>query len=646
MIKTLSLCLGILSLQFAAAQTKGSFDRTVNFSGNPSWTLSYYVPASYNPATKYKLIIALHGMGMTPQDMRDVVRDYGVTDPASPVYNAIVVAPWAGSDSNYNFWYPVSDTGIITKSIVDAISAYNIDPEYIYLNGFSFGGRAALRYGLINYWRFRGIELWAPAIQSTQEANNQASFTYPYQNAKYIPICITVGAEDGYIQDQRIPPVMVQLAAAGAMAKVQIELGMDHMSPSSDYMFSAYDFLDKNASSYKLNDAGVSAILSPFDEECSTTITPSVVIQNKGTNNLTSTTVNYQMDNGTVNTYAWSGNLIRLGTYTVTLPAQTVSVGTHVFKAYTTLPNGATDAVPANDMITRNFKSLTNGSLTLSEGFEGAVFPPVGWKQVGTDRAWNWEKLSGSLLTTDANGNDVVVPITGGFGQSQSCIMFDNYVSDKSGKRYSIRTPQYDLSGSAAPVLTYDYAYVPLGSGSPNPSPIPDSLAVLYSTDCGSTWTQLLKKGGTALSSTGGTMNNYFIPTASKWKKETINLSNLIGQSHVMFSFESRPGWDNLLYLDNITLTGVTDVADQTLQDNSFAIFPNPVSEEATVSIENYNGEKTELNIYNTFEEKMLVREIKSSADKFSVSDFPNGIYFCEIKSVNKTIRTKIIVAK
>ena len=648
LIRTLTVCIGILSVQAAASQTTGSFDRKVNFGGNPNWTLSYYVPTSYNAANKYKLIIALQGMGQTPQGMRDVMRDYGVNDPASPVYNAIIVAPYTGGDANYNFWYPVSDTGIITKCMTDAISAYNIDPKYIYLNGFSFGGRAALRYGLINYWRFRGIELWSPAIQSPEEANNQTSFTYPYQNAKYIPICITVGAEDGYSQDQRIPPVMEQLDAAGGIATLQIIFGMGHMSPSSDYIFSAYDYLDKNTSTYAVNDARVAAILSPFDEECNTTITPLVVIQNKGTNNLTSATVNYQMDNGTVNTYAWTGNLIRLGTYTVTLPPQTVSVGTHVFKAYTSLPNGASDAVPANDAVTRNFSSLTNGSLTLSEGFEGTVFPPVGWKQAGTDKAWSWERLSGSLLTTDDNGYDVVVPITGGNGQSASCIMFDNYVSDKSGKRYSIRTAQYDLSASTATVLAYDYAYLPLGAGSPNPSPIPDSLAILYSTDCGSTWTQLLKKGGMALSSTGGTTDRYFIPTASQWKKETIGLSSLIGKPKVMFSFESRPGWDNLLFLDNIKLTGITGIVDQAQEDNSLTVYPNPFTESVTIYSDWTNCSLTLMDLtgkivksYSDIEQFPFIMERKNIS---------SGMYLLELRhagqagSKDKIDRMKLMV--
>lgn len=611
---------GLFFCQVSFGQQTGSFDMTVNFAGNPNFPISFYVPSNYNPANPYKLIVGLHGLGGTCQNYRNYLAQNVVSSPSSPMYNAIVVAPGNGDGPQTDYWTAPCDTSIISIAMNLAKNNYNIDLNNIYLQGISLGGRAALRYGLINFWQFRGIELWCPAIQSIAEANNQTSFTYPYTNGKYIPISISIGSEDGYVQNGQIPNAMVQLTNLGAPVNMQIELGAPHGAPSSAYIFNNYNYINAKASTYAVNDACISDIVTPFDEECVTSFSPVINIQNKGTNNLTSAVINYQIDGGPIQTYNWSGNLIRLGKNSVTLPSQTVSLGSHTFNAYTTLPNGSADAVPSNDATIKNFSSLTNGSLSLSEGFENAGYPPFGWKHSGADKVWTWQKITG----IGANG-------------SNSCIRFDNYTYDKTGKKYSIRTGEYDFSNASSPVLTYDYAYAPLNSG----GLYTDTLAVYYSINCGSTWNLLLAKGGMALSSTGGSTATYFIPTTSQWDNQTINLSALNGQPKVMFAFESHPGWGNLMYLDNISLSGVTGIADET-NEQSLLVYPNPFNSSATIYSEQKNCSISIMDVTGN-----IVRSIQN------VNQFPfiiarenlsSGIYFLELQSENKIERTKLIV--
>ncbi|TAL62523.1 MAG: T9SS type A sorting domain-containing protein [Bacteroidetes bacterium] len=630
LFRILLVCIGALSAQISFAQTTGSFTRTVNFGGNPSWALCYYVPASYNAANKYKLIIGLHGLGDTPQNYRSYLAGVSTTS-GSPVYNSIVVAPYAGGDVNTDFWSPVSDTGIITKSITDALSAYNIDPEYIYLNGFSLGGRSALRYGLLNYWRFRGLELWTPAIQSMNEANNLTSFKYVWQNGKHIPICMSVGSEDSY--GGIIAAAHQHLSDSGAIVNYQIVDGMGHTGPPNSYKFACFDYLNINATSYAVNDAGVSVIATPFDEECNTSFTPSVTIQNKGINNLTSVTLNYQIDNGTVNTYNWSGNLILLGASKVILPSQSVSAGAHTFKAYTTLPNGVADALASNDAMTKNFSFITNGAVSLAEGFEGVTYPPTGWKCAGPDNAWSWVKKSGGT--------------SGGNGLSASSIRFDNYTPDNTGKRYSIRTQQYDFTNTVNPVLSYDYAYVPYQSGSGITT---DTLAVYYSTDCGSSWTFLMKKGGAALSTAGAAINTVFVPTSAQWKKEIINLTgSLTGQSRVMFSFEDISGYGNMLYLDNINLTGITGIVNE-MQEQEIVIYPNPSKGMFNVQwlSRPIAGQPLTIEVKNVLGQIMYSEQWNEQPEdhtkQLDLKTFGKGFYFVSLKTAHSETVKKVIV--
>jgi hypothetical protein len=404
--------------------------------------------------------------------------------------------------------------------------------------------------------------------------------------------------------------------------------------------------VDSNAVSYSKNDAGVCSIVSPFEELCSTSFTPVVYLQNKGVNNLTSAIIHYQVDNGTINTYNWSGNLIQLGKAKVTLPSQSVSAGGHTFKAYTTMPNGVADLVPSNDGMTENFNSITHGTTSIAEGFEGA-FPPTGWRQSGSDSAWGWKRsIHGrcpAFLELPRNP-------TGAYGQSNSCIYFDNEVPDNTGKHYSIRTPQCDFANVSSPVLTYDYAYSPSSSSSGSGT---DTLVVYYSQDCGSTWKTLLKKGGLALSTTGGFTSGDtlpFVPTTAQWKKETIDLTALIGQSEVMFSFENRFQWGHMLYLDNIGVTSVTGIVNEKQESISLNVYPNPTNGIFTIEC----GEtKNELIIYNVLGEKIYQSQINQlnnlptgqAGSTIDLSNQPNGIYFLQVKTEKGIVDKKIVIS-
>ncbi|MFK5088299.1 hypothetical protein ACI4A4_27595, partial [Klebsiella pneumoniae] len=86
-----------------------------------------------------------------------------------------------------------------------------------------------------------------------------------------------------------------------------------------------------------------------------------------------------------------------------------------------------------------------------------------------------------------------------------------------------------------------------------------DSLVVLISTDCGSTFSRIYAKGGGTLSTAGSGANN-FVPTAGQWRTETIDLAAYIGQS-VIIDFQNINGYGNKLYIDNVNVKGTVAVS-------------------------------------------------------------------------------------
>ena len=133
-----------------------------------------------------------------------------------------------------------------------------------------------------------------------------------------------------------------------------------------------------------MNDAAVDTILEPDGELCNTGLVPRIVLRNAGENALTSVTINYDVDGNAAPPIAWSGNLAYQETDTLYLPTITTVPGVHALNVFTTLPNGETDDLPANDLATKTV-TVTGQSANV-------------------------------VIATDNNGNQTTWAITDAFG--------------------------------------------------------------------------------------------------------------------------------------------------------------------------------------------------------------------------------------
>ena len=301
-------------------------------------------------------------------------------------------------------------------------------------------------------------------------------------------------------------------------------------------------------------DAGIPSTTTPNGTTCSTTFSPVVKLQNFGTTTLTSCTINYHYDSNPNQTQSWTGSLATGASTTATLPSMTVTAGTHTLVCSTSNPNGSTDGNLTNDQSQSTFNITTSPSaLPLVEGFESSANLPSGWGLWNPDNDAAWE-ISITVAHTGTN-----------------CIGFNNCdgnngsgTPDMTGKKDRFITPLYDFTNAASAMLTFDVAYAVLTAGSKTYT---DTLALFSSTDCGSTWNQIYLKGGTTLASAAGTTVTQpcWTPASSDWRTDNVNLSNLAGQSSVMFAFENRSDWGEWIYLDNINISTATCAARGTL---------------------------------------------------------------------------------
>jgi photosystem II stability/assembly factor-like uncharacterized protein len=236
-------------------------------------------------------------------------------------------------------------------------------------------------------------------------------------------------------------------------------------------------------------------------------------------------------------------------------------------------------ATPGNHLavltITDQFGNTDQDSITVTvanyqlptivnEDFEG-MFTPNGWYQTNPDNGGQW-----SLSTS-----------TGGFSNSVQSALYDNYNIDSQGTTDDLNV-SVNAQNMSSLDLTFDVAYAPWGGS------YSDTLAVLVSTNCGSTFTQVYFKGGLTLA-TAPTNNSFFTPSATEWRTESIDLYAFTGNDKVIVAFRNKGHWGNALYLDNVNLSNNLD--QQVLLGEDVGIYPNPICPGTRLNVAGIEGE-------------------------------------------------------
>ncbi|MCB0735985.1 MAG: hypothetical protein KDC92_00635, partial [Bacteroidetes bacterium] len=195
-MKKLLLLFLVLNTTTVFAQKTGYFEKSLSFNSE-SRTVSYYVPSNYNSSKQYHLIVGLHGIGDNSAHYVDLLTEKGYQNLFE---YTIIICPDGGDDYFGDFYTPAGDEHFIDTCIEDAITNYSINVDHIILQGFSLGGRAALKYGLDNTNKFSALLLNTPGLQGALDATQNSKITlgYSYQNASKIPIYLTIGLLDRF----------------------------------------------------------------------------------------------------------------------------------------------------------------------------------------------------------------------------------------------------------------------------------------------------------------------------------------------------------------------------------------------------------------------------------------------------------------
>ncbi len=144
------------------------------------------------------------------------------------------------------------------------------------------------------------------------------------------------------------------------------------------------------------NDIGVLKINSPAFPFAPGSQNINVTIRNFGSNTITSGTIKYQVNGGSVVSGSFTGSLAQCDTLNFTFTAPyTFTAGANTIKVFTSLPNGNADANNANDTVLQTFCPAFGGVYTINPS--GGAYP-------------NYTSIASAL--SDLNCGGVYAPVT------------------------------------------------------------------------------------------------------------------------------------------------------------------------------------------------------------------------------------------
>lgn len=211
-----------------------------------------FVPSTYDKAKKAPLVVALHGLNSTPQQ---IMRYKGLTDLAEK-HGYVVAAPmgyntrgWYGARSARKDGDPENLAELSERDVMNVLEVvkkdHSIDPDRVYLMGHSMGGGGTWHLGI------KYPDVWAALAPIAPAVFRPAT---DVEKIKHVPVILVQGDAD------RLVPVSGARRWAEQMKRLEmtyeyIEVaGGDHVSVAFENLPRIFEFFNKHRRAAKKPD--------------------------------------------------------------------------------------------------------------------------------------------------------------------------------------------------------------------------------------------------------------------------------------------------------------------------------------------------------------------------------------------------------
>jgi hypothetical protein len=480
------------------------------------------------------------------------------------------------------------------------------------------GANLKLRVALIEHLRYAV----APGTNGETEFHNVVREMYPNAAGTQLPNSWTAGQTQTITLKGRVPSYVDKAAANETRLVVWIQ---------NDTNKSISFAIPTNYVAVPL-DMGATQVSLPSALTCasgSAAVTPSLTLKNTGTTTVTSARVYYKVDNNSWRTYNWTGSLAANATTVVTMPNVNVAPGSHVLADSVALPNGTIDLNGGNNKVTANIVVYNSAGVTLplSTDFETGGTLPTNWVLYDANtNGRNW------VLTRSSTAN---------IGHNASTyLLYHNNFDYPSGEANYAILPAAILPGTGTKTLEFWQAYAQYANEQ-------DRLEVVYSTDCGTTWTSVWSLAGANLATALPTTTR-FLPNQSQWLQRTVDVTAV--PAGAMIALRATSNFGNSLFVDDVTLRASNTTAVATIvAANGTTLAPNPATNRAELSFELLKASAVRVDVVDA-----LGRTVATPANgnlaagvqhvAINTADLAGGIYSITIRTAEGSLTKHLSV--
>lgn len=392
-------------------------------------------------------------------------------------------------------------------------------------------------------------------------------------------------------------------------------MGMINLESAYNYLSQTFIPVPPLANDWDL----AAKVISPQENlSCANAITPTLRLFNHGLQTITEVAITFGQVGQSDQNFTWNGTLGSGQTVDVVLGI--ISLAGNGFTEIwcrTALTNDETEMDRHNNHSMYRFNRRTEESMPFFENFETVTFKDDKWILENPDGKTTWD----TLTIEGPNWSTISAHVDLG-----------NY-QPKLFQKDGIISPLLPLADATVPsTLRFDHFY------SVFHSTFEDTLAILLSADCGSSWVSVFRKGGVELATHEETGANQLPDSIAEWAITYVDLSNYAGES-ILLKFQTTNSRGNHLLVDNIVVYSGDEPAgvDETnLTD--LLLYPNPGQNDYRLKGWN-DGMRLDYTVMDAYGRSVKIGTITSP--ELSLQGISNGLYFVRFASehVDKTLR-------
>jgi len=357
-------------------------------------------------------------------------------------------------------------------------------------------------------------------------------------------------------------------------------------------------------------DVAAAVVTSISGITCDNTLSAKLRLFNHGQQPVTAVQITFGQVGQADQQQTWTGNLAAGASVEVNLPAITLVGGgfTEVWFR-TALTNGQVELDKHNNNTVLRFDRRLEEPLPFAENFETNTLNDDRWLVQNPDGLVTWDTIA----------------IEGPAWSTISAYMNLSGYAPRSNQKDGLVGPLLTMSDVALPsALRFDWFYTFFHAS------FADTMAILVSANCGTSWDTVFRKGGLDLATHTDNGSNRWPEALSEWNTEYVDMSSYAGQT-ILVKFETTNRKGNHLLLDNILIYSgeePANIAEPVTE--ALSVYPNPGN-----GIFRLKGWRDGVHMdYTVFDGAgRTIEQARLSSSTLQLGHLADGLYFVQLRN-------------